>query len=112
MSEVNLSESVCSAVHRFARDMQFKLDKNEHKPCPIMFAHGLHKRTWTDCDPRWLIRRARMELLELEEELERGDVREAQLECADVGNFMMMLHDNLNRQNATDQRCQSAESDC
>lgn len=81
-------------VLAFAQDMQFKLNKNERKPCPEMNPLG-ERRTWPQCEAAWLIRRARMELAELEQELERGDVAEARLECADVANFMMMLHDNL-----------------
>lgn len=88
--------SLHPAVVALAQAMQFKLDKNERKPCLELNPSG-EKRTWEQCETSWLIKRARMELDELEQELERGDIDEARLECADVANFMMMVHDNLGK---------------
>lgn len=94
MSELN--ENVCPSIRSLANDMQYKLDKNERKPCPEMCKHGGERR-WDRCDTNWLISRIKDEIEELYEELSKGDLREAQLECADIANFAMMVHDNLSR---------------
>jgi len=86
------------AVKEFANTMQFKLDKNKHKPCPHMAVDG-RPRSWEDCPIDWLLGRCLEELIELREAIEEGDMENAKLECADVGNFAMMIQDNLNRKN-------------
>ena len=63
--------------------MEYKLAKNDHKG-------GWRKKGSAYC-----IRRARQELVELEEALARDDVEDAMEECADVANFVMMLFDNV-----------------
>jgi len=89
--------TLCPSVVALAEDMQYKLDKNERKPCPEMIQSGQDKRTWTHCTFSWLLGRLWDELEELKDELAAGDLREAQLECADIANFAMMVHDNLKR---------------
>jgi len=81
-------------IKYFAETMQHKIDKNKRKECPRMNPDG-KVRTWENCPIAWLILRCREELIELEEAIEEGDVENAILECADVGNFAMMVQDNL-----------------
>lgn len=83
-----------SEVLYFAKTMQGKLDKNQHKACSIMNPDG-NGRGWGHCDINWLIYRCREELIELEEAIKQGDIDNAILECADVGNFAMMIQDNI-----------------
>lgn len=81
-------------VESFARHMQMKLDKNRHKADPIMNPCG-QERTWKHCHLDWLLFRLRQETLELEEAIMSNDFNGAKDEAADVGNFAMMIHDNL-----------------
>lgn len=103
----NLEEALgglCPEVLAFAKTMQNKLDKNKHKACNVMNPDG-KGRGWEHCEPFWLTSRIEDELAELKEILtdhllEPGKfpAREVQLECADVGNFAMMIHDNTTKQ--------------
>lgn len=85
-----------ASIDALVVDMIFKLEKNKRKSCEIM-APGEVERKWDHCDLRWLVSRIRDEIIELEEGLDAGDLAEAQLECADIANFAMMVHDNLGR---------------
>lgn len=87
----NISEPVIS----LAKDMQFKLNKNKFKPCDNLNTDG-KGRNWEDCNFYWLVTRIQDEIDELIEEFEKGDYKESRLECADIANFAMMIHDNLN----------------
>lgn len=70
------------AMQHLANDCFLKLAVNiEYKP------------DWQNDSIELLLKGALEEVAELCTELEKGDLREAQLECADVANFMMMLHD-------------------
>jgi len=81
-------------IESFAEDMQFKMDKNKRKPCPVMNPNG-DERSYDHLSTLYCIERIKEELEELEEALREENYREAQLECADVGNFAMFLHANL-----------------
>lgn len=85
-----------NAITNFAERMQFKLDKNKHKSCDIMNTNG-DGRSWNKCDIFWLLFRLREETLELEEALRTCDFLNAQNEAADVGNFAMMIFDNIKK---------------
>lgn len=85
-------DKLSDPVIAIAKDMQYKLNKNFHKGCPD--GKG---RTWETCTVEWLIGRIRDEVKEIEDELAKGNVKEARLECADVANFAMMIHDKLGR---------------
>lgn len=88
-------KSDLSAVLRFAKVMLKKLYKNRHK------AH------WSEADYDYLLQRLYDEVEELKEEMLRlysGEMklkhrtaRKAIRECADAGNFCMMIADNLQR---------------
>lgn len=82
------------AILALAADMQFKLDKNKHKNCVSLNPNGTG-RSWSNCDTHWLLMRLRQEADELYLEMSRGDIAEARLECADIANFAMMIHDKL-----------------
>lgn len=88
------------SVKKFTDTMQFKLDKNKHKPCEIMNVDD-EGRTWDQCDPHWLLMRIREETIELEKALwksygaDDNNAGAIILECADIGNFAMMIHDNF-----------------
>lgn len=98
-------ESREKIVHKgiiaLSQDMQFKLDKNKHKDCLVMKL-GDKERCWEHCSPFWLQTRILEEAGELDESIEMSDntdietLRKIQLECADVANFAMMIHDNTN----------------
>jgi len=93
-------EEVRPEVRSFAREMERKLRLNDHKG------------GWSDCNPFWLLYRAREELAELEAEVirrsawgrgvspkVRKDLDPARVleEAADVANFVMMLADVVGR---------------
>ena len=86
------------AVRKFASTMQHKLDKNKHKPCEQMNPNET-ERTWEECDPHWLLMRLREETIELEQAIWKSygasdnNTEAVMCECADVGNFAMMIHD-------------------
>ena len=80
------------SINDFAERMQYKLDLNKDKDCDIMNPDGAG-RGWKHCNTHWLLVRAREELDELEEALESGCAKDIQNECADVGNFVMMIFD-------------------
>lgn len=71
-------------VKDFAAQMELKLSQHDDRP------------GWTKCDVLWLLKRLREETDEIEEVLKnKGDGWLSKLfdECADVGNFAMMIHD-------------------
>lgn len=84
------------AVLSFAETMQYKLDKNEHKPCGKMNGDGKGRR-WDNCKTSWLFYRLYEEARELERAIAEGDSEHIQEEAADVGNFAMMIHDNISK---------------
>jgi len=84
------------AVQEFAKTMQYKLNKNEHKECPNMNPDG-EGRKWDKCSLEWLFNRMVEESTELLEAIQEGDWQNAMLECADVGNFAMMIQENIHR---------------
>ncbi len=92
MSLLDDFPKIDKAVMRFALAMQYKLNKNQHKPCPDMNPDGTG-RTWKQCDLHWLLMRIREETIELEKALWDGSRNGIILETADVGNFAMMIHD-------------------
>lgn len=81
-----------TSILEFAKSMQHKIDKNEHKECDKMNPDG-KGRTWKNCDIYWLLYRLRQETLELEKAMSDLDSDGIIKECADVGNFAMMIHD-------------------
>ncbi|KKM60794.1 hypothetical protein LCGC14_1538290 [marine sediment metagenome] len=89
-------EGIDPCVMAFAKQMQYKLDKNKHKECSTMNPDG-KGRGWKHCTTPWLIKRVRDEIDELEDEfyaLQKRDTEGILNESADVGNFMMMIFDN------------------
>ncbi len=83
-------------ILRFAKRMQYKLDKNKHKECATMNPNGTG-RGWSHCMVAWLLERLLYEADELYEALGKRIANpEAALdEAADVGNFAMMIFDNV-----------------
>lgn len=71
-------------VIAFARVMEFKLSKNRHKG---------NREGWVNCDVRMLMNLLKRELVELEAAYNLGDVKNVELEAADVANFAMMISD-------------------
>jgi len=83
-----------ASVMELAKRMQYKLEKNKHKECPVMNPNGLG-RGWNHCKIEWLLGRLREETIELEDAIDNNEGHEAiMMECADVANFAMMIHDN------------------
>lgn len=72
-------------VAAYMLTMMEKLNKNLHKG----------SRGWLDMNLKQLVRRAEMEILELKNAIEFEGPDAAILETADVGAFMMMIHDKL-----------------
>ena len=71
-------------VKDFAAQMEHKLSQHDDRP------------GWKKCDVLWLLKRLREEADEIEEVIKKkGDGWLSKLfdECADVGNFAMMIHD-------------------
>ena len=100
-------------VLALAKDMQFKLDKNKHKECATMNPDG-KGRGWSHCEPFWLTGRIEDELKELTKELtshlqepDKFPAKDVQLECADVANFAMMIHDNIAKAISTAPVCET-----
>jgi hypothetical protein len=89
------AKQLCLPVLKLALDMQYKLEKNATKPCRDMQLEPGGVRRWDHCPLHWLIKRIRDETEELADELKKRDIDEARLECADIANFAMMVHDNL-----------------
>jgi len=83
-------------ILKYAKRMQYKLDKNKHKECATMNPDGTG-RGWSHCMVVWLIGRLQEETKELNEALGKRTANpEAALdEAADVGNFAMMIFDNV-----------------
>lgn len=100
---------VSKPVMEFAKRMQMKLDKNKNKECSTMNPDG-KGRHWSKASFEWLLERCYEELEELEYAIKIKRAHEAMStpvdvanmaseamdEAADVGNFVMMIHDNLN----------------
>lgn len=82
------------ATHKFRERMEHKLEVNRDKPCPVMNKDG-NGREWKHVSWQWLLDRLRQETVELEKALHNGNVDEIKDEAADVGNFAMMIHDNV-----------------
>ena len=71
-------------TRRFAKSMQDELHMNTHK------------RGWKSLTPLRCVSRAEQELKELRRAIKsKKSNKEIISECADVGNFMMMIQDNL-----------------
>lgn len=71
-------------VENFARAMENKLRKNNHK------------QHWSECSTDYLLHRLRGEVMELEEAIFEGkSYEEIKDECTDVANFAMFIYDNL-----------------
>lgn len=93
---------IIKPVQELAVSMQFKLDKNQHKDCEVMNI-GDEGRCWSHCSLFWLFGRLIDEAKELDEALNARDIPSPtkeqvdaiRLECADVANFAMMIHDNI-----------------
>lgn len=67
--------------------MQKKLDKNKHKT------------GYSNCTLEYLLKRAKEEIKELEEAIEKNkSISSVINECADVANFMMMIADNYEQE--------------
>lgn len=82
-------------VQWFARWMERKLldyeERNKDRPD---FTYG-----WSECSPAFLIARAGTELREVYDCTIKGGNEEAvAAECADVANFVMMLADNMRKE--------------
>ena len=86
-------------IIRFAKRMQYKLDKNKNKDCPIMNPDG-KGRGWSHCAKKWLRGRIRDEWYELGRALGTGDSDKISNECADIANFAMMIFDNISVEQA------------
>lgn len=69
-------------VNALVADMLLKLGMNENKG------------GWRSLDVIALSHELLVEMVELQRELYFGNYREAQLECADIANYAMMIHDN------------------
>lgn len=82
-------------IKKFAELMQHKLDINKHKDCASMNPDG-KGRGWDGCSIDWLLMRLGKEYIELMEViLANESPEEIAEECADVGNFAMMIADNI-----------------
>lgn len=72
-------------VLSFAHEMEGKLTLNRHKG---------DRAGWLAMSPEQLIQRLRDEIIELETAIQSMESSTViQKECADIGNFAMMLHD-------------------
>lgn len=65
----------------FAQQMERKLQANDHK------------EGWRRMTTAWLLKRLRQEVDEIEVALKAGKLDDIVSECADVGNFAMMIAD-------------------
>ena len=71
-------------VEEFAEMMEYKLDLHDDRP------------GWKETDPAWLLAQLKEEVAEVEKALQDrggGWLTKLRLECADVGNFAMMVQD-------------------
>lgn len=91
MNEVN--REIRKPVEEFARAMEAKLRKNDHK------------KHWSECGIDYLMYRLRGELMELESAIIGGrnydDICD---ECVDVANFAMFVFDNLSKNNTKNEK--------
>lgn len=83
-----------SIVENLAAQMQYKLDENKDKYCPVMNPNG-KGRNYSKASIEWLIMRGRQEFDELERAIKEGDFENAKRECGDVGNFAAFILDKL-----------------
>lgn len=67
------------SVQWFAEQMENKLNKNSHKG------------SWDNCELQYLSMRLTQERQELRRAIARGNSDEIIAECADIGNFAMMI---------------------
>lgn len=94
--------NIIDPIQALTKSMQFKLEKNQHKDCEVMNI-GDKGRCWSHCSLFWLLGRLIDEAKELDEALTGIDspkptpeqVEAVKMECADVANFAMMIHDNI-----------------
>jgi phosphoribosyl-ATP pyrophosphohydrolase len=70
-------------IRKFADTMVQKLEANDHK------------KHWSKCSLDYLLSRLIEESIELETAIGFGTVEDIAKEAADVGNFAMMIHDNV-----------------
>lgn len=95
-----------SCVIEYAKRMQYKLDKNKHKECSTMNPDG-KGRGWDKCTYIWLWERIideHEELLAALKEDRATSPENALNECADIGNFAMMIHDKLMAEQALEEQ--------
>jgi len=86
------------SIVNLAKSMEFKLDKNKHKECSHMNIDDSGRR-WGHLSRTWLHGRLLDEAKELAEAIVHdSDLDAILLECADVANFAMMIHDNTLRE--------------
>lgn len=91
MANVNLDIELRPVLKEFVMEMERKLRINDHKT------------GWHDCAIEWLLNRAYEELDEVRDayknrgDIYSGDHQKIIMECADVANFMMMIADNVQR---------------
>lgn len=108
-----MENNVDDSVKSYAHMMQYKLELNKHKACPEMNPDGKGIRGWDDCDLLWLHSRLLKEAAELHEQLKKFEtncpvhpldveklIDNIRAECADVGNFAMMIYDNISKMKA------------
>ena len=78
------------SLRKFSQEMEYKLASkdSEHEG-----------NAWLQDDCTFPLLRARLldEVLEFEEAVDRGDVRNICEECIDIANFAMMIHSKLQR---------------
>jgi hypothetical protein len=55
---------------------------------------NLAKGDWKDVSTKYLVMRLKEEVVELEHAILYESQNNIELECADVGNFLMMIYDN------------------
>jgi len=78
-------ENIKVAMRGLNKDMKHKLHLQEN----------MLKNDWRDISIHYLLFRLKDELAELESALINQDMAGAKLECADIANFTMMIHDKL-----------------
>ncbi len=79
-----MRSDVREEVWDFAVKMEFKLSLHDDRP------------GWKGCETQWLLERLKQEIAEVEQVLEKkgdGWLTKLWMECADVGNFAMMIQD-------------------
>ncbi len=93
VNNLKTGPAIDPVVVAFEKTMQYKLNKNKFKECEIMNPDG-RGRKWDNCEVEWLFNRMVEETEELLESIELpASAVEIRNECADVGNFAMMIYD-------------------